>query len=41
MILSSEYLDPSSPITAKVENGLLCINLKKAEKPKQTKVNIS
>jgi HSP20 family molecular chaperone IbpA len=41
MILTSEYLDSSSPITAKVEDGLLCINLKKSEKSKQTKVNIS
>jgi len=40
MILPMEMLDSSNPITAKVENGILCINLKKTEKPKQTKVEI-
>jgi len=35
------YLDSSNPIKAKVENGLLFIELTKSEKNKQTKVEIS
>jgi HSP20 family molecular chaperone IbpA len=41
MIIPTGLLDQDNPITAKVENGILCINLKKNEKPKQTKVEIS
>ncbi len=39
--INASYLDPENPITAKVENGLLFVELKKSEKPKQTKVKIS
>ena len=37
----SYYLNGSSPIKARVENGLLFIELTKSEEKKQTKVEIS
>lgn len=39
--IPSYYLNSSDPIKAKVENGLLFIELTKNEKNKQTKVEIS
>lgn len=39
--LNHGILDPENPITARVENGLLYISLKKSTKPKQTSVKIS
>lgn len=40
-ILPEGTLNSNEPITAKVENGLLYINLKKSERSKQTTVDIS
>lgn len=39
--IPSYYLSSDNPIKAKVENGLLFIELVKSEKNKQTKVEIS
>ena len=40
-ILPAGSLNSDDPITAKVENGLLFINLKKSKRAKQTTVDIS
>lgn len=41
VILPLDSLDSTTPITAKVENGILAITLKKAKKQRQTKIEIS
>jgi HSP20 family molecular chaperone IbpA len=40
-VLPAGSLNSDDPITAKVENGLLFINLKKSKRAKQTTVDIS
>ena len=41
LVLPAGSLNSGEPITAKVENGLLFINLKNSQKTKQTVVDIS
>jgi|688.fasta_scaffold91704_7 HSP20 family molecular chaperone IbpA len=41
VVLPMDSLDSTTPITAKVENGILAITLKKTKKQRQTKIEIS